>query len=151
MLYKEMKAIVVKEISGANITSWCHWFLWNILHKLSDHSDLAFPHKYTCPSQIYAASPGVGSKRYWLLLNSDKTEFMCFKQNCVISTLRRCPWCNGYHHRKWTQWHEFQSWTRLITFHITLIPLGKVWIQLFSLQLWVDSRTDWVLQPWWGN
>ena len=29
--------------------------------------------------------------------------------------------------------------------------LGKVWIQLFSLQLWVNSRTDWVLQPWWSN
>ena len=46
---------------------------------------------------------------------------------------------------------EFMSWTRLIAFHIALIPLGKVWIQLFSLQLWLNSRTDWVLQPWWGN
>ena len=25
----------------------------------------------------------------------------------------------------------------LIAFHIALIPLGKVWIQLFSFQLWV--------------
>ena len=39
----------------------------------------------------------------------------------------------------------FKSWTSLIAFHIALIPLGKVWIQLFSLQLWVNSRTDWVL------
>ena len=39
----------------------------------------------------------------------------------------------------------------LIVFHIALIPLGKVWIQLFSLQLWVNSRADWFLQPWWGN
>ena len=46
---------------------------------------------------------------------------------------------------------EFKSWTRLIAFHIALIPLGKVWIQLFSLQLWVNSRADWVLQPWLGN
>ena len=38
--------------------------------------------------------------------------------------------------------HEFKFWTRLIAFHIALIPLGKVWIQLFSLQLWVNSRTD---------
>ena len=30
----------------------------------------------------------------------------------------------------------------LIAFHIALIPLGKVWIQLFSLQLWVNSRVD---------
>ena len=46
---------------------------------------------------------------------------------------RRCPWCNGYRSRKWTQRHEFKSWTRLIAFHIALIPLGKVWIQLISL------------------
>ena len=61
------------------------------------------------------------------------------------------PWCNCYRRRKWTRRHEFKSWTRLIAFHIALIPLGKVWIQLFSLQLWVNSRADWVLQPWWGN
>ena len=30
----------------------------------------------------------------------------------------------------------------LIAFHIALIPLGKVWIQVFSLQLWVNSRAD---------
>ena len=58
---------------------------------------------------------------------------------------------NGYHRRKWTRQHEFKTWTRLIAFHITLIPLGKVWIQLFSLQLWVNSRADWFLQPWWRN
>ena len=52
-------------------------------------------------------------------------------------------WCNGYHHRKWTRRNEFKSWTRLIAFHIALIPLGKVWVQLFSLQLWVNSRADW--------
>ena len=39
---------------------------------------------------------------------------------------------NGYRRRKWTRRHEFKSWTRLIAFHIALIPLGKVWIQLFS-------------------
>ena len=54
----------------------------------------------------------------------------------------RCPWYNCYRRRKWTRRHEFKSWTRLIAFHIALIPLGKVWIQLFSLQLWVNSRTD---------
>ena len=55
---------------------------------------------------------------------------------------RRCPWCSRYRRRKWTRRHEFKSWTRLIKFHIALIPLGKVWIQLFSLQLCVNSRTD---------
>ena len=52
------------------------------------------------------------------------------------------PWCSRYRCRNWTRRHEFKSWTRLIAFQIALIPLGKVWIQLFSLQLWVNSRTD---------
>ena len=40
----------------------------------------------------------------------------------------------------------------LIAFHITLIPLEKVWIQLLSLQLWVNSRTDcYVLTFWPGQ
>ena len=56
--------------------------------------------------------------------------------------VRRCPRCNGYRRRKRTRRHEFKSWTRLIVFYIALIPLGKVWIQLFSLKLWVNSRAD---------
>ena len=63
----------------------------------------------------------------------------------------RCPWCSRYRRRKWTWRHEFKFWTTLIAFYIALIPLGKVWIQLFSLQLWVNCRADYVLQPWWGN
>ena len=35
----------------------------------------------------------------------------------------------------------------LIAFHIALITLRKVLIQLFSIQLWVNSRADYVLQP----
>ena len=54
-------------------------------------------------------------------------------------------WCNCDRRWKWTRRHVFKSWTRLIAFHIALIPLGKVWIQLFSLQLWVNSRVDWVI------
>ena len=74
------------------------------------------------------------------------------KFDVSIFVLRwRCSWCNGYRRRKWTRRLEFKSRTRMIAFPIALIPLGKVWIQLFSLQLWVNSRTDWVLQPWWGN
>ena len=48
---------------------------------------------------------------------------------------RRCPRCNVYRRRKWTRNHEVKSWTRLIAFHKALIPLGKVWIQFFSLEL----------------
>ena len=55
---------------------------------------------------------------------------------------RRCSWCNGYRHRIWTRRYEFNSWTRLIALHIALIPLGNVWIQLFSLQLLINSRVD---------
>ena len=36
-------------------------------------------------------------------------------------------------------------------FHKALIPLEKAWIQLFSYQLWVNSRADWALHPWYGN
>ena len=39
-----------------------------------------------------------------------------------ICTQFRCPWCNGYRRRKWTLRHEFKSWTRLIEFHIALLP-----------------------------
>ena len=54
-----------------------------------------------------------------------------------------CRWlCNGYRRKKWT---------RLIAFHKAIIRLGMVWIQLFSLQLWVNSRADWFLQLCWGN
>ena len=53
-------------------------------------------------------------------------------------------WCNGYRCRKCTRRHEFKSWTRLTAFHIALIPFGKVWIHSFSLQLWVNSRTNWL-------
>ena len=59
-----------------------------------------------------------------------------------ISILVGCPWCYGYRRRIWTRRHEFKSWTSLIAFHIALIPLGKVGIQIFSLQLWVDMENS---------
>ena len=81
-----------------------------------------------------------------LHVNAHKTEDMCYNQTGDITTLDfkkwRCPWCSRYRRRKWTRRHEFKSWMRLIAFHIALIPLGKIRIQLFSLQLWVNSRTD---------
>ena len=72
-------------------------------------------------------------------------------QSFLVFLVLVIKWCNGYSRREWTRWHEFKSWIALITFHIALIPSGNVWIQLFSLQLWVNSRTDWILHPWWGN
>ena len=58
---------------------------------------------------------------------------------------------NDYCHRKWNQRTKFKSWTRLVVFHFVLIPLEKAWIYLFFLQLWVNSRPDWVLYPWLCN
>ena len=74
----------------------------------------------------------------------EEAGFSCSVCLCIYIYIDiwRGLWCNGYRRRKWTRRHEFKSWTKLIAFHIALIPLGKVWIQLFSLQLWVNSRTD---------
>ena len=41
--------------------------------------------------------------------------------------------------------HGFISWKGMIAFHILSISLGKVWIHQFSLQLWTDSRADYIL------
>ena len=85
----------------------------------------------------------------------DKSSIISYFRSTFCPTLGhhlwRCLWCNGYRRKKWTRRHEFKSWTRLIAFHIALIPLGKVWIQLFSLQLWLNSRADNFLQSCWGN
>ena len=74
-----------------------------------------------------------GTTWWWWLGNSNLMG--CFIFLHVYQTkLNRL---NGYRRRVWTRRHEFKSWTWLIAFHIALIPLGKVWIQL-----WVNSRTD---------
>ena len=95
---------------------------------------------------------GISRTNFLKLMPSIHVLHQFFNESGLChNTFSKCPWCNGYRRRKWTLRHEFKSWTRLIAFHIALIPLGKVLIQLFSLQLWVNSRTDWVLQRWWGN
>ena len=68
-----------------------------------------------------------------------------------IHIWRRRPWCNEYLRRKRTRRLEFKPWMRLFAFHMTLILLGKVWIQLSSHQLWVNSRTDRALKILYGN
>ena len=59
---------------------------------------------------------------------------------CVNVCVWRCWWRN-----KWIQLSEFRPWTRLLTFYIALIPLWSVWIQLFSLKVKMNSRTDFKL------
>ena len=60
----------------------------------------------------------------------DKMRKISWRYPHGIMVKARCPWCNGYRRRKWTQRHGFKSWMRPIAFHIALIPLGKVWIIL---------------------
>ena len=92
---------------------------------------------------------------FWLRdVAPDRDRSMCQKELTCVIMLNRIvwnrteymhkngPWCNGYRRRNWTRRYKLKSWTRLISFHIALIPLGKVWIQLFSLQLRVNSRAD---------
>ena len=38
-----------------------------------------------------------------------------------------------------------------LCFNFTLIPLGKAWLHLFSLQQQGNSRADRVFSPWYGN
>ena len=40
---------------------------------------------------------------------------------------------------------------RRFAFHTDLIPVGKIWIQLFFLQQLVNSRTSWALNLLYGN
>ena len=69
---------------------------------------------------------------HWFFYSVLKENTLALFLLIIIIISWCCPWCNGYCRRKWTRRHEFNSWTRLIAFHIVLIPLGKVWIQLFS-------------------
>ena len=57
------------------------------------------------------------------------------KLNWSKCNLKRRSWCNSYRRMKWIRQHVFKFRTRLFAFHIAVIPLGKVWIQLFSPQL----------------
>ena len=41
--------------------------------------------------------------------------------------------------------NELKFWMRLFAFTIVLIPMGKLWMRLFSLQLWITDRADWAL------
>ena len=44
-----------------------------------------------------------------------------------------------------------QTPVRLFAFHIMLILLVGVWMQLFFLQPWVNCRADWSFEPWYSN
>ena len=100
-----------------------------------------FPNKiyYEIPNQVFKSLYKIHVKKmignYFLnvsnIFSSRSCTFAILYGNVCFIIIQ----FSRYRRRKWTRRHEFKSWTRLITFHIALIPLGKVWIQLFSLQL----------------
>ena len=104
-----------------------------------------FPYFVQQPIHKNLMAYSTNSRQLW----ASEISACCIKSYVLYQELRevpvvfgRCPWYNGYRRRIWTRRYEFRSWMRLITFHVALIPLGKVWIQLFSLKLWVNSRAD---------
>ena len=62
--------------------------------------------------------------------------------SCFLKLKRRYLLGNGHYCRKWNGQFEFKSWTRPFVFHIVLISLGKVCIQVFSIRLYINSKAD---------
>ena len=54
----------------------------------------------------------------------------------IYLSIRRRWWCNIYCHWTWIRQIQFKSWKPLVAFHVALIPLGKVWIQLSTSSYW---------------
>ena len=46
---------------------------------------------------------------------------------------------------------QVQNLDKTVCISSSMIHLGTVYIDLFSLQIWVNSRADWALYPWYGN
>ena len=108
--------------------------IFTVLHYRQRWTSSCWPH-------LYKSEQGAIHFSWQWMVHSVKLE-LTFAGLLVKLALWRYPWCNGYRRRKWTRRHEIKSWTRLIAFHIALILLGMVWIQLFSLQLWANSWAD---------
>ena len=128
-----------------------HLFVWSNFNFLHNSQWISLPTQSSLVLYSFFVNL-LHSLIMWLIVSSLTPYNLHLQFSCVLSILSsiwlvlmslwRCPWSNGHRRRKWTRRHEFKSWTRLIAFHIALIPLGKVSIQSFSLQLWVNSRTD---------
>ena len=72
----------------------------------------------------------------WCQDNRSDTINLSCKLQCKW---RRSEW-NDYYRKRRTLCSEFKSRKNLFSFHIVPIPLGKVWIQLFSPQLCVEGQ-----------
>ena len=65
--------------------------------------------------------------------------FRCEIKRSTYTWLLTYIWNNGYRCSKWSRWPEFYTWTWLFAYHIVLTSLGKLWIQQFSLWLYMNS------------
>ena len=111
--------IIVTCIKFYQFQGYLYWVVLSIYFKVS--RSLVRRNILTTQNELMAFT---GIFELWYI---KKSRFK--KSSSIIDRFRkfrRCLWCNGYHHGKWTWGHEFKSWTRLITFHIALIPLRKV-------------------------
>ena len=134
--------IILWDLNHSNhlkVSIYCYWIGYRIFRKFSFEKIFKQFRRMIAIIIIYKTRSRLNKRD------------ICIKDYLYWEVERWYPWCNGYRRRKWTRRNEFKSWTRQIAFHIALISLGKVWIQLFSFQLWVNSRADWVLQLWCGN
>ena len=73
-----------------------------------------------------------------------------FRSQTCSTTTALSPWCNGDHHRKWTQQSEFKSWIKLFVCnsHTTNI-FGKS--MNLTILLPTNSWADWALKSCHGN
>ena len=89
-----------------------------------------------CSCNIYQC----GRISCWWHSNLDS---LLLQGSCSIKWTSECHWFiigNGISNQN----SNFTQ--RLLAFHFMQMPLEEVWIPLFSSQLWIISRTDWVSQ-----
>ena len=150
------KYCVSTSIGKLNILETCIFFFFSHLNKLS-HSN-AWPSTASIYIYIYCGCWfDHGVHRWWNLIRSKQLFsapyvacrclpdfFVMVISNIIYIYIYIYIYIgfNRYRWRKWTRLPEFASCTRLFAIHIALIPLGNVWIQLFSLPLLVNSTAD---------
>ena len=111
---------------------YCHpetdCFVLSELFSVARHAGRSKPGSK--PTQLYVrlSLRQFGQQAYHVCLR-ELLRYLCSNSSSVRLL---CPLCNGYRHEKMDTATRNQI-------HIALILLGKVWIILFSLQLWVNS------------
>ena len=75
--------------------------------------DVLYTHTHARHTHTYAHTP--------TNTHTHVHTHICIDRHARTHTYARL-WCNCFRCKKWTQWSEFNTWTRLFTFN----PLGKV-------------------------